>query len=229
MHGCLDSLKRLLDVVSPEKGDKVVMLGDYVDRGPDSRGVIDYLLEWPWEADLVTLKGNHEAIMGEAGMSDDHMDYWERVGGLETLGSYGGKLENIPEEHWEFIRGCEPYYQTKKVIYVHGGVEAGKSLKKQNLEDMAWHRFHDARAHLSGKLVVCGHTIQRDGVPSDKGHTICIDTGACRGGWLTCLEARTRKFWQTNEDGEVRLGMLKTSQRKGKGKKGMVLLAEDEK
>jgi serine/threonine protein phosphatase 1 len=185
IHGCLNSLKTLLTIVAPTAEDTVIMLGDYVDRGSDSNGVIDYLINWPWEAKLVLLKGNHEIIMSEATFSAEHLTYWCSVGGLETIASYDAKFANIPKSHWEFIEKGQASFETKKVIYVHGGVA----------------------------LVVCGHTVQRKGIPTDAGHTICIDTAACRGGWLTCLEAKTRRYWQANEKGRARKGVLK--ERKG--------------
>lgn len=209
VHGCLKSLKTLLAEVKPIAGDTIVMLGDYVDRGPDSRGVIEYLLDWPWDAEVIFLKGNHEIIMEEATFSPDHLTYWGNVGGLETLASYDAKLRNVPESHWEFIYNTLPYYESKKVIYVHGGVAPKRAMAKQDAVELTWRRFPDAKKHFSGKLVVCGHTIQRGGVPIDKGHTICIDTAACRGGWLTCLEAKTGRYWQANEKKETRKGALK--------------------
>lgn len=81
VHGCVASLKKLVDWVNPKKGDVVVMLGDYVDRGPNSQGVIDYLLDWKSKAKLVLLKGNHEQIMEEATKSSEHFGYWCDVGG----------------------------------------------------------------------------------------------------------------------------------------------------
>lgn len=216
MHGCVRSLQTLLQAIQPEAGDTIVMLGDYVDRGPDSRGVIDYLIAWPWAARLITLKGNHEIIMAEAGFSPEHLHYWCNVGGVETLASYGARYANVPPSHWEFIEKTVPYFETKKVIYVHGGVSAKKSLEKQDPVDLAWRRFPDAKKHFSGKLVICGHTIQRRGVPSDAGHTVCIDTAACRGGWLTAFEAKTGQYWQANEKGKVSLGRLQTMKKRRK-------------
>ncbi len=216
VHGCLESLKNLLAMVSPASGDTVIMLGDYVDRGPDSKGVIDYLLEWPWEAEPIFLKGNHEIIMEEASFSAEHLQYWCQVGGLETMASYDAKFLNIPKAHWEFIARTRPFYETEEVIYVHGGVVAKKAMRKQDPVELAWRRFPDAKKHLSGKLVVCGHTVQRGGKPSDKGHTVCIDTAACRGGWLTCFEAKSRRYWQANEKGKTRKGVLKPKKKGGK-------------
>ena len=200
------------------------MLGDYVDRGPDSKGVIDYLLNWPWPAKLVLLKGNHEIIMAEAGFSADHLSYWCQVGGLETMASYDARFANIPESHWNFINDALPYYETKKWIYVHGGVHPEESLEVQDTVEMAWRRFPDAKPHFSGKRVVCGHTIQKSGVPSDANHTICIDTAACRGGWLTCLDAKRGRFWQANEEGKIRSGEL-SGEEKGEEKKDQTSVA----
>jgi len=227
IHGCLNSLKTLLTIVAPTAEDTVIMLGDYVDRGPDSNGVIDYLINWPWEAKLVLLKGNHEIIMSEATFSAEHLTYWCSVGGLETIASYDAKFANIPKSHWEFIEKGQASFETKKVIYVHGGVAPKKALAKQDPVDMAWRRFPDAKKHFSGKLVVCGHTIQRKGIPTDAGHTICIDTAACRGGWLTCLEAKTRRYWQANEKGRARKGVLKERKGSKQGKPSKISSSQE--
>ena len=214
IHGCRKALKKLLKLVAPERDDTVIMLGDYVDRGPRSKGVIDYLLNWKWDAKLITLKGNHEMIMEQATESKMHLEYWGEVGGAETLASYGGKLKMIPDEHWEFIEKAEPFYETENFIFVHGGIAPYDKPEDQPLEDLAWLRFREAKAHFSGKTVICGHTVQRKGLPVDKGHSICIDTAACRGGWLTCLDARAGRFWQTSEKGENRQGKLPRKLRK---------------
>lgn len=213
VHGCLTSLKTLLNHLSPTETDTVIMLGDYVDRGPDSKGVIDYLIDWPWPSKLVLLKGNHEIIMAEAGFSADHLTYWCQVGGLETLASYDAKFTNIPDSHWKFINHALPYYETKKFIFVHGGVHPKKALARQDVVEMAWRRFSSAKKHVTGKQVICGHTIQRSGKPVDSGHTICIDTAACRGGWLTCLDPKRRRYWQANEEGALRDGALKSAKK----------------
>lgn len=220
IHGCLSSLITLLNSIKPQKKDTVVMLGDYVDRGPDSKGVIDYLINWPWPAKLVTLKGNHEYIMEDACLSRDHLTYWCRVGGFETLESYGGDFHAIPNSHWSFIARALPYYETKKAIYVHGGLYPHLPMEEQDPDQLAWLRFTDAQPHFSGKFVVCGHTIQRNGFPSEKTQNICIDTGAFRPkGWLTCLELKSRHFWQANEKGQTREGKLRDLRQKSPPKK----------
>lgn len=214
VHGCRVALKKLLKLVELRKEDTVVMLGDYVDRGPNSKGVISDLLKWKWEAKLVILKGNHELIMERAPLSRTHEGYWLEVGGEETLNSYGGHLKMVPKKHWKFIKEARPYYETEDFIFVHGGLSPNKALEDQDLEEVCWRRFRDAKAHFSGKTVICGHTVQRKGLPIDKGHSICIDTAACRSGWLTCLDAGSGRFWQTSENGDVRTGKLPRKLRK---------------
>ena len=136
-------------------------------------------------------------------------NYIELIDGAKI--SYGAKLDNVPRKHWSFIKNGLPYYETGHCIFVHGGLDPDLPLEKQDPEEMAWRRFPDARPHMSGKRVICGHTVQRSGYPNDLGHSTCIDTGACRpGGWLTCLNPMTRHYWQVNEKGKTRDGVLDT-------------------
>ncbi len=209
IHGCAEALRHLVEWVDPSAEDTVVALGDYIDRGPDSRGVISYLQDLADGINLVALKGNHELILEEAIGSEVGLDWWKGVGGLETLASYGVKLPDlISRSHLEFIRDCLPYYETENHLFVHGGVKAKKKISKHRLDELCWLRVHTARAHCSGKSVICGHTPQRDGLPLDLGHTVCIDTWACNKGWLTCLEVETGHYWQ-----------VKITQKKGKLKR----------
>ena len=214
VHGCLKSLKKLLKSVDPQPEDTVIMLGDYVDRGPDSKGVIEYLLNWKWKASLVCLKGNHELIMEHAVHSKLHGEHWREVGGQATLDSYGGDLENVPEAHWDFIERARYFHETDEFIFVHGGLNPNRPLLDQDQEEMCWLRFRDAKPHQSGKLMICGHTVQKKGWPADKGFGVCIDTAACRGGFLTCLDAERGRFWQVSESGEFRTGKLPRKLRK---------------
>ena len=214
VHGCLKALKNLLNQVDPQSEDTVIMLGDYIDRGPDSKGVIDYLLNWEWKASLVYLKGNHELIMKHALQSKLHSDHWKEVGGQATLDSYGGDLEKVPEAHWDFMDGARYFYETEEFIFVHGGLNPRQPLLDQNQEEICWLRFRDAKPHKSGKLIICGHTVQKKGWPTDKGFAICIDTAVCRGGFLTCLDVERGRFWQVSESGESRTGKLPRKLRK---------------
>ena len=205
IHGCLTSLETMFDLVQPSEEDLVVTLGDYVDRGPDSKGVIDRLLELKKTHRFIHLMGNHEIQMIRALETkvDCQRFLSEMCGGKDTLASYGGGFEDVPEAHWEFMRSAELYHEVGDFILVHAGVEAGMAVGDQDSETYYYQRFHSQRAHVSGRTVVCGHTIQGD-LPTDLGYAICLDTCAYGGGWLSAFDLDSGKIWQTNERGESR-------------------------
>ena len=213
IHGCLTALEALLAWVEPQPDDLVITLGDYVDRGPNTRGVIDRLLKLDETHRLFPLRGNHEWMMLEAREGD--FDFWFNFGGEETLESYGvfGRedwAEKIPYEHWRFIeRRCVEYHETDTHIFVHAGLDALKPLAEQDIYALCWQKLNPfAPPHVSGKTVICGHTAQPSGQPRDLGHLVCIDTWVYGDGWLTCLEPATGRFWQADELGQKREGRL---------------------
>lgn len=217
VHGCSHMLDDLLAWVAPAADDTLVMLGDYVDRGPDSRGVLDRLIRMKRDGKrVVCLRGNHEIMMlaaraGDRGVTAD----WHCVGGVQTLGSYGaapgrtGTLADVPAEHWDFLEyQLAPYFETDTHIFVHAGVLCGFDLDDQPEEALYWDYFGDAMRHHSGKTVVCGHSSQKGGVPKVIPGAVCIDTFAFGGGWLTCLDAATGRYWQVNQFGRRRDGRV---------------------
>lgn len=207
IHGCLTALNTLLSVVNPEAEDVVVTLGDYVDRGPDSSGVIERLFELDQETQWVPLLGNHDLLFREvlAGV-DTHLEGWLSVGGRETLESYGGF--EVPESHRDFFEsGCGLYFEPEgeSVFFVHGSVVPNRPLAGQRAEDLLWRRITELdEFHVSGKRMICGHTAQRSGLPLITPYAICIDTWVFGEGWLTCFDIHAETFVQANEDGEVR-------------------------
>jgi serine/threonine protein phosphatase 1 len=206
IHGCLRSLQTMMDVLEPTQTDLVVTLGDYVDRGPNSKGVIDYLLEFQrTHANFVALMGNHEIQMIRALDTEQDRERFLSglCGGRETLKSYGGSFEDVPEDHWAFIENLKLYHELDHHILVHAGLEAQIPLDQQDRETYYYHRFYSQEAHLSGKTVICGHTIQGD-LPTNLGYAVCLDTCAYGGGWLSALDVDTGELWQTNEQGEIR-------------------------
>jgi serine/threonine protein phosphatase 1 len=217
VHGCSHLLDDLLAWVAPAPDDTVVMLGDYVDRGPDSRGVLDRLIRMKREGRrLVCLRGNHEVMMlaargGDRGASAD----WLGCGGLQTLGSYGaapgrtGTLADVPAGHWDFLDyNLVDYFETDTHIFVHAGVLCGFDLGDQPDYALYWDFLGDAMRHHSGKTVVCGHTSQKSGLPKVVPGAVCVDTFAFGGGWLTCLDAPTGRYWQVNLLGKRREGYV---------------------
>ena len=205
IHGCLEPLKLLWEQIDPQPNDRIIFVGDYVDRGPDSKGVIDFLIGLQDSYDITFLSGNHEEkfFLARFGGSElaDWMAHW---GGTETLESYGEVgLDAVPESHWEFLRKCKPYLETENHIFVHANLEADTPVAEQLPFTLIHKKFGTPLPHQSGKTMICGHTAQKSHVPADLGHAICIDTDPGRGGWLTCLHVETGSYWQTNVDGET--------------------------
>jgi serine/threonine protein phosphatase 1 len=129
IHGASSALDALLAVVRPTPADTLVFLGDYVDRGPDSRGVLDRLLALRDQCRVVCLRGNHELMMLRARTGRDDRRMWLSVGGAECLLSYGttpgvpGTLADVPAEHWAFLEGeCVDWYETMSHIFVHANL-----------------------------------------------------------------------------------------------------------
>jgi serine/threonine protein phosphatase 1 len=214
IHGCSRALDVLLAQVRPAAADVVVGLGDFVDRGPDSAGVLDRLLDLQTRCRLVALRGNHEEMMLAAHDGTVSAEYWVACGGRQTLASYpavGEGAERIPRRHWEFLESTIDYYETQTHFFVHAGVYADLPLDEQPNYMLRWEPLLEEpgqRRHVSGKVMVCGHTSQRSGEPLNLGWAVCIDTWAYGRGWLTCLEPRTGRVWQANQGGEQRSGWL---------------------
>lgn len=220
IHGCLRALEGVLDMARPGPEDTVVALGDYIDRGPDSRGVVERLLALAAETRLVPLLGNHEEMLLLARKKRYDLRLWLGYGGAQTLASYGvageagaidlGALRAIPEAHWSFFeRACRDAWETETHIFTHATLEPDRPVAEQPAEALRWNLLDEAwPAHGSGKTVVCGHTNQRSGRPLDLGHTICIDTWSYGEGFLTCLDVGSLEVRQASERGERRMGSL---------------------
>lgn len=210
IHGCSKALAALLDFVRPMPDDRIVTLGDYIDRGPDSRGVLEQLIQLHATGQLIALRGNHELMMLRAVASMPTLEFWLAVGGREALASYGGGIEHIPNEHWDFVRHkCVDWYETERHFFVHANVVPDMALADQPTEILHWDIVSPRTPpHESGKLMLCGHTEQSGGWPLVLPHLICLDTWCYGGGWLTCLDVRSGRLWQANQQGETRSGYI---------------------
>lgn len=206
IHGCATSLRALWNLVQPTEHDHIIFLGDYVDRGPDTKGVIDFLLEKKDAYNITFLSGNHEEKMFLARYNADELAQWIDVwDATATLDSYNAKtLEEIPATHWAFLENCKPYHETDTHIFVHANLDPQVPLTEQQPFVLIHKKFDHPAPHLSGKTMICGHTAQKNHRPLDIGHAICIDTDSGRNGWLTCLHIETGDYWQSNEAGESR-------------------------
>jgi serine/threonine protein phosphatase 1 len=208
VHGCSAALRALVAAIRVTPQDTLIPLGDCIDRGPDSRGVIDELLELRERCKLVTLLGNHEEMMLNYLDGRPQPDDWLEFGGRATLASYSASRDpaDIPDEHIAYIRTWADCFQTDTHFFVHGGYEPGRPLSEQHWSVLRWHSLRDSvpGPHRSGKIAVVGHTSLKDGDVLDLGHLVCIDTYCWGGGWLTALDATTGQIWQADRHGRLR-------------------------
>jgi serine/threonine protein phosphatase 1 len=213
LHGCagrLDALHELIAADSaalPPMRTVLVYLGDYVDRGPDSAGVVERLMRPPpvRGAEVVTLLGNHEQMMLEAlapRPAQGAAGLWLGNGGTATLESYGADPDNpegweaaVDADHLDFLAGCALSWSAGDYLFVHAGVRPDLPLHRQDAMDLLWMRepFLSWQGELEA-VVVHGHTPA--GQPEVLPHRIGLDTGAVFGGPLTCavLEADRLRF-----------------------------------
>jgi len=211
IHGCYDSLVTLWESVAPTPDDQIIFLGDYVDRGPASKQVIDFIISKEAEFNIIRLTGNHEEKFLLARVYKFEIFAWlVDWDALATLESYGtNNINDIPEEHWEFLRTCRSYYETDTHIFIHASIECDLPLSQQQPYTLIHKKLvQQDSPHVSGKTIICGHTAQKNHLPLDLGHTICIDTDAGRDGWVTCLDTSTGKYWQANEQKQTRSDKL---------------------
>lgn len=202
VHGCSKALRTLIECIDPKPDDELVFLGDYVDRGPDSRGVIDQLIELQECCNVVALRGNHEIML--YGVAYLHLDgsMWLESGGNATVASYGGSLDKIPQSHQEFLRSLVPYYETDEAIFVHASYDPGSPMDEQPEDLRYWtHLTSPPPPHMSGKRVFVGHTPQGNGMVWDLGHLVCVDTYCFGTGYLTAMNVDTYETIQVDKKG----------------------------
>ena len=199
VHGCLDALKTLEKFAGFCETDTIIALGDYIDRGSDSKGVIDWMIAAREKYNLITLLGNHEEMMEEARLCAEAYQFWTMNGGDQTLNSFECSIGAIPESYWEFIKSCKLFHETENHIFVHAGLEPSLPPEEQQSDITCWLRFRDLKPHVSNKTIICGHTPQRGNMPGILPHAVCIDTYAFNHkGYLTCLDIESGEYWQAN-------------------------------
>ncbi len=207
IHGRKDLLERLIETIKNHAGRtdyELIFLGDYVDRGPDSAGVVEHLIhsEALQDVDCTFLKGNHEATLLEFLDTPEVGSSWSTYGGLETLLSYGVQdiglskdeahwaatskrfREHLPPAHLEFYKTLESFTIRGEYLFVHAGIDPGKALSEQTDAEFLWIRdafLNDTRQY--DYMIVHGHTPQSE--PSKDNRRISLDTGAYQTGVLT--------------------------------------------
>ncbi|AEH50926.1 metallophosphoesterase family protein [Pseudothermotoga thermarum] len=195
IHGCLWALDKLVKKLPLASDDTLIFLGDYVDRGPDSKGVIDYLIGLSKFHNCVFLRGNHEQMMLACLEKGQDCYLWEFNGANATIRSYGG-IKSIPQQHIEFLKNTRLYYVKDKFIFVHAGLKPGVPLENQDPFDLVWIRdeFIYSQNPAVGYKVVFGHTpFANVLILPDK---IGVDTGCVYGGKLSCIRIEDYAIFQ---------------------------------
>jgi serine/threonine protein phosphatase 1 len=208
LHGRVDLLERLLFHIDddlakfPAQRAVHVFLGDYIDRGPDSRLVLDRLIQRGRTHELVCLKGNHELFLLDFFRNPQVLKQWRLYGGLDTLMSYGvvppfdpkeqpeglaaSLYKAMPAEHFEFLDRLQTSFECGDYFFVHAGVRPGVPIAQQQEKDLLWIRDEFLQSeHDFGKAIIHGHTpVPRAEIRANR---INLDTGAYATGVLTCL------------------------------------------
>ena len=211
IHGFITPLNLLLDHLKPDLDDTLVTLGDYIDRGPQSKDVLLKLIQLKLITNLKMLIGNHDLMFLESIHFKRFNTDWLLYGGLQTLESFGVDLANpdfelFDAEIVDFLKSeCSRYWEDEKHIFVHAGVDPLIPLDQQSDKLLFWDKLDpNFSGHQSGKKVVCGHTRQTSGIPLNLGQLLCLDTNVYGGGWLTCCDLNSMEYWQANALGEFR-------------------------
>ena len=202
IHGCADKLRRLMGQldIDPER-DQLVFVGDYIDRGPSSFEVVDYLLGLKsLFRHLVFLKGNHEQMLEDYLAGPDKLTFLMN-GGQATLDSYIRHRQSpdapiIPQRHQAFFKSLQLFHETENYIFVHAGLKPKVPLVQQDPKDLLWIRSQFIYSTDDfGKPVVFGHTPFPE--PLVQANKIGIDTGAVYGHQLTCVKLPDLVFFQS--------------------------------
>jgi serine/threonine protein phosphatase 1 len=213
IHGCLSEVACLMENLPLRPADQVVFLGDYIDRGPDSKGVVAYLMNMAKTIDnqVVFLKGNHEdMLLSYLGFNGNYGEMFLANGGQATLASYGISpmafsqdcaMARIPASHLDFFLKLQNYYVHESFLCVHAGIQPLKPLEAQSEIDMLWIRNEFiANPHRLPFTVIFGHTPQYE-VLFDLPSKIGIDTGVVYGRKLSCIELDAKELFQIDRGG----------------------------
>ncbi len=202
VHGCSKALKALIDAIRPTPDDLIVMLGDYVNRGPDSRGVLDTLADLKDRCRLVPILGNHDEMLLRAHAG---LPAAATVPGGPPR-DWGRELPNLNPANLAFLKSCVGFHETETHLFVHAAYNPAQPMDRQPAVLLRWHSLKSGvpRPHFSGKTAVVGHSSQKNGKILDLGHLVCIDTYCHGGGWLTALDVASGRTWQAGRDGKLR-------------------------
>jgi len=209
IHGCLKTLKSLLMKLPLNQDSVLIFLGDYIDRGPDSKGVLDFLIDFSTRQKCYFLLGNHEVMMADA-LKTGSTENWELNGARATLASYvtpGASTFDLPHAHALFLDRCDWFIDSPGFFFVHAGANPyrtlAESVRMEQWEEFVWERNHlKVENPVWEKPVVCGHTPHKTPLIREK--LMVIDTGCVYTtsqkysgyGTLTAIQLPSRKIYQ---------------------------------
>lgn len=218
IHGYLVPLKTLLQQLDPQPNDTLIFLGDVIDRGEDSKGVIDTIIQLREHCNVITIMGNHEEFVLNSFTHSQSLHSWLYYGGEQMLASFNLSPDKqgllaLPKRYLQFIQSMQDYHETKDYIFTHATPYAHMPIADQVSQGLRWERLDITKPyqHISGKTVVCGHTALPDGEPWMTDGLIAIDTNICGNQWLTALDIDTLIAHQANRLGAYRNSQLTTS------------------
>ncbi len=207
VHGCRAQLQALVSELEPHAraGDSLILLGDLIDRGPETRGVLDLLLELQrgaWPGPVVALTGNHEAVLTyvlERGHLRVFREWLTAFAGEAMVANYTDERtlqsfrDSLPVEHCLLLQDLPAWHEDRHGIYVHAGVPTGWHPRDCRPEELLWHTND---GYTFGKPVVYGHQPVPEGWPRARPHAIALDTGCGFGGPLTAIRLPDRRVFQ---------------------------------
>lgn len=220
IHGCLKSLKAILKSITFEKNDLLITLGDYIDRGPSSFGVLEFLSEYYFNPNrihqFVPILGNHEEFLFKARKRSKNREVWLFADGkmpphlqnaVRRSKTEGLDLLQVSPKHWSFLENCVSYYEIENYIFSHAPLNPHKKLKEHKANELSGNKALPRKKHISDKINIFGHIPQDDGRPLNLKHAINLDTHASSiEGFLTCLNLTTFETWRcknNNNDDDV--------------------------
>lgn len=212
IHGCAKTFRKLLfEELRITPDDLVICVGDYIDRGPDSKGVVDTILELRAQGnEIITLRGNHEQIMLDSVRGEDEYELWLMNGGEETLNSFGAESYSMLDDQYKiFFETTAFWYEWGNDILVHAGLNFDAADPLSDKEAMLWTRKTDVdETWLNGRIVIHGHTpMKKEIILKQEGQNINIDGGCVYPwrdgmGWMVALDLHSRRF-HTVENAEM--------------------------
>ncbi len=208
IHGCFESLTELVEnIIHLQKSDKLILLGDYIDRGDKSKEVVDYIIELQEKGfDVISLMGNHEAMLIDAFENEKNTSKWIQNGGTETLKSFGiSSLKNIQSKYIEFFKKLRYYYSSDDFLFVHAGFNDNVLNPFTDFNSMLW-KCQESYTNplLVNKTIIHGHNIisvsKCEERTRSKSNVINIDTGCVYNdkegfGRLTAYECDSQRIF----------------------------------